>query len=385
MKNRIILISLFFAAALMPLSVYAQFVMPGRSPMYGRSARNLGMGGVGVALDDNGKHAPFYNPAGLDDVNETLIELPFPTNMTIDFSSDSISLAKDTFDLKDDLDAAATDAEKIAIFERFLQKRFGKFDSMAITMPVFSLTRNRFAGGVFLEETFVFSFRDQSYPNFKIQSKTSGGGYLAGAYGFLEKLVQVGATIKIIYRRDIAQIVDAEVVTSPEGFGGTVDDDFSNGKVKVSVDLGAKTNLKIPALMEREGFRRIHRWLRPAFGVTYQDIGDVKFDSMTDQQSVSLGMAVHPDVGRFKNTVALDFRDINQDGTFPTKLHFGVETKTPWRISLRGGINQGYLSGGLGADLWIVRLDFATYAEETGFHSKHHGDRRIVFQISSEF
>lgn len=372
------------ALTLLPGLAWAQFALPQPSPLYGKSARGEAMGGVGIALDDNGKQTPFYNPAGLADIQKTMIELPFPTNFTTEFSVASFGLIQDAFDLNDDLKKAANNADKLNILNRFIQKRYNEFHTMRILIPLFSYTHRYWAAGAFAEQTTAFSFRDQSYPNFKLQALTNGGGYLSGGYGLFDQLIQGGATVRVVYRRDIAQVVDAAVVTG-KGFGKTIKDDFNEGKVKVGVDLGLKSKLNPPILMDLAPYKKIHDWLRPSIGVTVQNVNQVDYSSTRDRRSVSVGAAVHPDFWKLKNTVALDLRDLDQDSPLVSKLHFGAETKFPWIVSLRAGLNQGYLAGGLGLDLWICRFDFATYAEEVGFFSRQHGDRKLVAQVSSEF
>jgi hypothetical protein len=83
---------------------------------------------------------------------------------------------------------------------------------------------------------------------------------------------------------------------------------------------------------------------------------------------------------------ALDYVDlthtIGEDRDFAKRLHMGVELELPLILSLRLGLNQGYLSYGLSVDLWALKLDFAAYTEEAGAHAGQRDDRRYVGQLT---
>jgi hypothetical protein len=88
----------------------------------------------------------------------------------------------------------------------------------------------------------------------------------------------------------------------------------------------------------------------------------------------------------FTNTVvAVEFSDIgnNPDGNLFRTLHIGGETHfVNNTFALRLGINQGYLTAGLGIDLNIVNFDLATYGEEMGLTTGDLEDRRYAFRMT---
>jgi hypothetical protein len=80
--------------------------------------------------------------------------------------------------------------------------------------------------------------------------------------------------------------------------------------------------------------------------------------------------------------LALESTDIgnNKDGSFYRTLHMGAEAK--WKIlKIRSGLNQGYLTGGLGIDLVVFSLNFATYGEELGLNPGVFQDRRYALDL----
>ncbi len=86
---------------------------------------------------------------------------------------------------------------------------------------------------------------------------------------------------------------------------------------------------------------------------------------------------------KFTNaTFAVDVRDIgnNKNGSYFRLIHFGGEVNYGI-LAPRAGINQGYLSAGLGINMPIMTLDFATYGEEMTLNPGGIEDRRYAVQV----
>lgn len=80
---------------------------------------------------------------------------------------------------------------------------------------------------------------------------------------------------------------------------------------------------------------------------------------------------------------AFEMQDLgnNKNGSIYRTLHMGTEIK-PWGfLALRGGINQGYLSAGIGFDLPLIDLELATYGEEMSLNTGGKEDRRYVLRL----
>ena len=80
--------------------------------------------------------------------------------------------------------------------------------------------------------------------------------------------------------------------------------------------------------------------------------------------------------------VALEFTDIgnNVNGSFFRTIHLGTEAK--WKVlSARLGVNQGYLTAGLGVNVGFFDLNFATYGEEMGLNAGDLEDRRYAIEF----
>ena len=70
----------------------------------------------------------------------------------------------------------------------------------------------------------------------------------------------------------------------------------------------------------------------------------------------------------------------NADGSFYRTLHLGAEAVFSV-LSLRAGVNQGYLAAGLGVNVGFFDLNFATYGEEVGLNAGDMQDRRYALEF----
>jgi hypothetical protein len=404
--KRIGWVGLLVVCGALPQSALAFLNVPGQfaqeSPAIGRSVRALGMGNAFIAVD-GGPHSPFYNPAGLNDVTEGSFAMLSPS---LEVSSGSLGLIGDIKDLVDDLDNAPTDADQVGVLDQFVASRFGEFNNARLQLQIVNYTRHNFAAGAFLEERINLAFRDQSLPRFDALNITDLVFYVGLAHNWYDKLLQVGGTFKPIIRSSLNERINATTAMNDE-----VDDVFHTlifPHLGFGLDLGLKSDLSFPGLMRKEGFKRLHGYLKPAVGLTWQDIGNTVFntelrstdgnesgvedptkfanavsDSPVDNESsVSLGAKVSPTFGVVETNIALDFRDLNQDSEFISKTHFGVEAIITKMLALRAGLKQGYLAAGFGLNLWIVGIDFATYAEEVGIFGSQDGNRRYAVTLN---
>ncbi|MCI5072547.1 hypothetical protein MRY82_06365 [bacterium] len=353
------------------------------SPSVYRQARNLGMGNVGVALKGTHASSPFYNPAGLNDLKKGKLRI---LNLTGEISQDAFSLINDVRDLVEDLeDASDENGDRFRVLDDFIAKNNGKFRHLRLTTEIVSYARKNFAIGLLAEENFDFTVREPAVPEFHVRSTTDLVAYVSGAKSFFDDALQVGVTLKPTVR--LAMDEADEIID----YADTQDD--ANGKLKLEsqleniwekqrfglgADVGLKSNLAFGSLKEASWRKR----LQPMVGVTWQDIGSPSFEEAPgNEESISVGMAIHPSFAKFENAFALDIRNINRDMPFISKLHVGWETKFPAILALRAGLSQGYASAGATVDLWVAKLSAAIYSEEIGVHTRQEGNTRYVVQL----
>jgi len=96
----------------------------------------------------------------------------------------------------------------------------------------------------------------------------------------------------------------------------------------------------------------------------------------TIPMDIGIGLDFHPDLGTLANivdpTVTLEMRNLvgALAGTAVpwTLLHAGVETRFFSFFTVRGGLNQGFLTAGAGMKFLFFDLNFAVFTRELGLH-----------------
>ncbi len=89
---------------------------------------------------------------------------------------------------------------------------------------------------------------------------------------------------------------------------------------------------------------------------------------------IAAGIAFHPDMGSFNNildpSISVDLHNVvgalDGSASIWTLLHVGAELKLLSLFTLRGGLNQGYLTVGAGVKLLVLDLNFALFTNELG-------------------
>lgn len=376
--NRLFLVCATLISSLTAARLYAD--MPSVNPR----PRMLGMGGAGVAILGSNESA-MMNPAALSDVTNSrfdvvpfLVEVPFSLGVVTDFL-DYKNIANDS---------ASTDAQKRDAFETFAQS----IASVAATTRVNvypSWTSNNLHIGL-LADFYV-------NPRFRIGGVTSnqivdlGGsngtaGVIIGASrSFLQNRLRVGATIKSLYRVDLTANQQVTVydlligqdtnTTEDQIFGDPILDKRGFG---FGVDLGARYDLPF-----------FEKMLSPSVGVTWQDIGNTRFFGsnrpQSIEQSISLGAAIRPDWNIFRNTIALDLRNIQERQEWLNKLHIGVETVIWGILALRGGFGQGYFSTGVSVLTRILQTEVFLSSQEAGRKANIQANRTLGLRLSLGF
>lgn len=353
------------------------------TPTLNRKARNLGMGNVGVAIKGTHDSSPFYNPAGLNDLEKSRVQFLSPT---VDISKNSISLIGDLKDLTDDLDSAANDADKTRVFNQFVQDNSGEFRRIRFTLDIFNMAKKNFAAGLVIDEKLDLSVRQaQSNPQFNVRNLGDAAFYVSGAHDFWDKALQVGVTLKPTVRfaiNESDEVVDYSDTAEDANGDLALTEQFKNIKERrfgLGADLGLKSNLAFSFWKDSP----VYKLLQPSVGFTWQDMGSPEFGKAPgNAQTLNFGAAIHPDVWKLKNVFAVDIREINEERPLLSKLHIGLESKLPWVLAVRGGLSQGYLTAGLTVDLWVLKLDAAVYHEEIGITRREEGSLRYVGGLS---
>jgi hypothetical protein len=146
------------------------------------------------------------------------------------------------------------------------------------------------------------------------------------------------------------------------------------------LDLGARYDLPF-----------LEDVLRPSVGMTWQDIGSTRFVANKDSrpnsipQSISAGLAIHPDWKLLRNTVALDLRNIQESQEFMNKLHLGLEMVVWDILAFRGGLAQGYFSTGVSLLTRILEAEVFLAAREAGKKANVQAIKTLGLKVSLGF
>ncbi len=373
----------FFLFTFITLTVHSQDMTGQSSPRSMQGIRPLGMGGAFIAVDGSDENALFYNPAAINDFEKKVhMQFLLPT---VEFSYKAISFSDDIRDLADDIDDSSNDTDKLDSFNNFTAANAGRYEEARVHGSIANLMHKYIAASLFYENRTAVQIHGAPSNTIDIEAMSQGGLQVGSALNFFDNHLQAGVALKFMERHLIeGQITQTDVVTD-DNFGDSIETDRMG--FGIGGDIGLKAKLPIKG--------KTWHYLDPRFALTLQDIGDTRFftgDNVGEQsQCLSAGLALHPHYGKLKSVFALDVRDLDHETDFINKLHAGYEVTWPKiskflrSISARIGLDQGYITGGLGLDFKYFKFNFATYGHEVGTETLEKESRLFGFQVAAGF
>jgi hypothetical protein len=338
-------------------------VMAKQYPSLYRGVRPLGMGGAFTAVADD-ENALFYNPAGLSKISAFQIGI---LNPLVEVSKKSIDLAQDVSD---------TDLEDTGEVTDLMKDNVGEHQHIrAALFPYVGF--NAFNAGVLIgglgQGVVDADIRNPVWPEAHLDLITDYG--LHGGAGFKLPVtgLRAGAALKYINRESLSEIYTATDIAA-EDFEARLEDDMHSGS-GLSADIGAIYRLPFVSIFDLN------------VGLAVQNIPEMDMGEAADiKTQINTGLSIEKTFTAFTLVGALDYRDIfnalEEDDDKAKRIHLGAELRFLKAFSARAGLNQGYPSLGATLDLWVLRIDFATYGEEVGAYGGQREDRRYVGQIT---
>lgn len=332
-------------------------------PSLYRGVRPLAMGGAFTAVADD-EHAMFFNPAGLADISMVNLAV---VNPLVDVSEDSTEMYQDLQD---------TDFETVEEAEDFLRKYIGVQQHIRAAINPY-IGFNIADYGVMISGLGNAAINAMPYDtvNPKLDVTVIGDyGLLGGVGGKLPfSGLRMGLSVKAINRNSLVEQYTAEELVD-EDFETLIDDDMNEGS-GFSADLGVLYTLPFISIVDMD------------VGLALQNFPSMDMGSALDiDTQVNMGLAIKKKLGGFGFIGALDCMDLSQnigdDDDWGKRLHVGAEVKFPLFLSLQAGLNQGYLTGGIGLDFKLLRFDLATYGEEIGEEAGDLVSRRYLAQVT---
>lgn len=328
-----------------------------------RSAYYLGRGDTGIAEADD-QEAIFYNPAGLargDGIYKRFV-----------FGSPHIEISKSTKDLATELqvedDNQASKLRKIVGSPQHV----GLYSLSAIVFRRAALgvlvsnqgnalvRKSPDHGGL---ETVGADFTANQGATFSLAERF-GDWFHIGATGKYINRSQAEFEANIIDAQNLSELRDDDLLKQGSGFG---------------TDVGIMT--RFADRHERKAF---------SLGVTAANLGDIELtpakegteiDPVVQTFNVGVALSLGTRVSRFR--LLADYRDITgaHEPNPYKRTHFGAEISVADMIGVTGGLNQGYPTGGLYFDFYLVRLDLGYYAEEAGDRVGSYPDERYYLRL----
>lgn len=316
--------------------------------------RAMGNAFTAVANDEN---AVFYNPAGYALIEESTISI--------------FSLG-----IRANIDDSAIDVYEAIIQGTDVTSSSNISSYLSDTILAIGIAGPLYFGRV--GDNFGFAF----YENFSFRLKTRPGAFfpdadlqlyndvgfvggLAAELPFLENLY-TGFNLKVILR----------VKSELEGTVIDVTDSLSNTSelpLAKSVGFGGDFGLLYAPLP----------WLfcgiaaKDFFGTRFNNWenlsqAEATFPKSSIKPRIAFGVALYPlkttgESDYFKNfVIALDYSDLLVYTSMLSHIKIGVSFTTLKIMTLRGGFDGGYLTGGIGFKLGIFYLDIAYFVDELG-------------------
>jgi len=352
-----------------------------RRPVQG--IRNLGMGntGIGLSFDEN---ALFYNPAGLVGVDKILVGFPF----LFEVSEDSISIAKDLYDLSKQSSSTKTaDVVELLMGKRVhfrhlidlnvimplgLEQQFGDL----LTFGAAGGYETQFDLGVRnpVSVEIDFGFRHDRFSNLGFAMPVARGRWL------------VGAGVETVERCDIplTKATIGKILSNTDLSSSTGGCELTNLKRAQTFNFGFQRRLETASA------------LKMIWGMSAYNVGGLKFkrsDNETNPSDQNLelntGLSWQPHWGPVRMLYAIDLRDLtlkHADDTYCQsnkgtdciwkRLHIGTEfgffpiDSGASTFAVRAGFNQGYFTYGFEFNPFIffrfLNIQAAVYKTETG-------------------
>lgn len=127
----------------------------------------------------------------------------------------------------------------------------------------------------------------------------------------------------------------------------------------------------------------------PIATVVWKDVGVTTFQTSSGsdkppaiRDNLILGLGYIWDGPGMDMKAGFEYRHIlTTKVQFEKKLHAGVEVSLPL-VDLRAGLAQGYMTYGLGVDLFIFRLELAQFTEEFGAYPGQTPESRIQMSLT---
>lgn len=255
----------------------------------------------------------------------------------------------------------------------------------AFYAPHFFGEDTSFAVGILVNNQTNLMLRSEA--QVEMASVLDAGPAFGVAHRFFDSHLNVGVNLRAIYRLSVDRTLNVTDFTQ-EGKKlnfktlGTQGAGFDG-------DIGAlyKLPFAIPFFKGVSVGATLANFMQSHYSNFASDVvNGVKGQPVRNDRTFNGGLRLDfPDMLMFQNTLfAFEMQDVGSTYrliSMAKRLHAGAETNLFGFMAVRAGLNQGYLTGGLGFDLPLVNINLATYGEELGSNAGQLEDRRFLLNL----
>ncbi|MEN0058297.1 MAG: hypothetical protein AAGB31_05645 [Bdellovibrio sp.] len=359
-----------------------------------QAPRALGMGDAFVAVADD-YSALFYNPAGLARREEGQVNLSLSLGATPG--------AKDFYDEYNDIEESnRSETDKQTEYLKLIERHYGDIFGLRLApMEGVWVRPNWGVAFIPMDVSVEMAMHKQVGPtiNATVYADTTlAAGYGDDFHGIQHGRLSWGVVGKFVNRGFMSRPISAVDLASSDEI--VKNEDLLEGYT-VDADIGILWTPEIPD----ESFWSVLRLARPTFGAVVRNVGELGFgQSMKllnkEEQNgtpeklyrvLDLGSRwEYPAVWIFGGRGVLDVRDLGHpEFNWRKGLHIGFEfdwtVATWWKGHYRVGLNQGFWTAGLSAELGIFNLDFVSYANDAGTRNTPVENRIYAARLNLDF
>lgn len=325
----------------------------------GLQARCFAMGGTCIS-HVRGASALYFNPAALARVE----------GFDLILAEAQAGVSKDVIDFSSQFQGSTFTASD-------LNKLYGKTLTADVTARSGFVMPN-FGFGLFSNNYTNMQFSNPTFPTFHM-NLVSDYGYIFGGAFSIGTDSSLGLSAKHIKRWGGEKDIDIMSLVGASS-DSVASSNFQDRGIGYAMDIAFMTTLNHP--------------LKPTFSFVWQDLGVTTFNLTSgvtpppsQYDNLIFGAAIKQEIGIMSFTHAFEYKFIRTTGyDLGKKLHFGTEASVG-PLDLRAGINQGYVTYGVGVDLLFFQLDAAAYATELGtYGGQSRSDRyNVSLTINLDF
>lgn len=256
-----------------------------------------------------------------------------------------------------------------------LQDLYGKTISVDVSARS-GLAIPYFGVGIYSTNYMTETFNNPAYPTFNL-NYISDYGYLVAFALPLGSNTSFGVAGRSAKRWGGNKDIDISTLLNSSN-QDVINSNFPDHGSGIGLDISFITTLNID--------------YKPTIALVWNDVGQTQYrmysgtqDPPQQADNLVFGVAAHQEFLFADWTHSFEYQYIRTEGeNLGKKLHLGTEAS--WGpIDVRAGLNQGYLTYGVGLDLSILQIDATMFSSEMGAYAGQIRNDRYQIGLSINF